>query len=81
MQITLIVAVSANNVIGVDGNLPWRLADDLRHFKATTLGKPIVMGRATYESIGRALPGRQNIVLSRDKRFSAAGCDVVSLAR
>lgn len=78
MQISLIVALSANNVIGVNGNLPWRLSDDLRHFKQVTMGKPVVMGRATFESIGRPLPGRQNIVLSRQTDFSAPGCDVVA---
>jgi dihydrofolate reductase len=55
--ISLIVAVSTNNVIGADGDLPWRLSDDLKRFKAATMGKPIVMGRKTYESIGRPLPG------------------------
>lgn len=59
------MAVAANGVIGRDGALPWRLPEDLRRFKAATLGKPVVMGRRTFESIGRALPGRHNIVLSR----------------
>jgi len=75
--ISLIVAVSTNNVIGADGDLPWRLSDDLKRFKAVTMGKPIVMGRKTYESIGRPLPGRQNIVITRQGGFTAEGCDVV----
>jgi len=75
--ISLIVAVSTNNVIGADGDLPWRLSDDLKRFKAVTMGKPIVMGRKTYESIGRPLPGRQNIVITRQGDFMADGCDVV----
>ena len=76
-MISLIVAVSTNNVIGADGDLPWRLSDDLKRFKAVTMGKPIVMGRKTYESIGRPLPGRQNIVITRQNDFNADGCDVV----
>ncbi len=77
-MISLIVAVSANNVIGADGELPWRLSDDLKRFKRLTMGKPIVMGRLTWESIGRPLPGRQNIVLTRQADFDASGCDVVT---
>lgn len=80
MTISLVVAASTNNVIGRSGDVPWRLADDLRRFKALTLGKPIVMGRLTYESIGRALPGRQNIVISSQSAYRANGCDVVSSA-
>jgi dihydrofolate reductase len=76
--ISLIVAASTNNVIGVKGDLPWRLSDDLKRFKALTMGKPIVMGRKTYESIGRPLPGRQNIVITRQPNFPAEGCDVVT---
>lgn len=76
-MISLIVAVSTNNVIGAGGDLPWRLSDDLKRFKAATMGKPIVMGRKTYESIGRPLPGRQNIVITRQSGFTAEGCDVV----
>ena len=63
--ITLVVARATNGIIGRDGALPWRLPADLKHFKALTLGKPIVMGRRTFESIGRPLPGRHNIVLTR----------------
>ena len=77
-MISLITAVSANGVIGRGGDLPWHLSDDLKRFKQLTLGKPIVMGRKTFESIGRALPGRQNIVLTQQSEFIADGCDVVS---
>lgn len=77
-MISLIVAVSTNNVIGTEGELPWRLSDDLKRFKRLTMGKPIVMGRLTWESIGRPLPSRQNIVLTRQADFDASGCDVVS---
>ena len=76
-MISLIVAASTGNVIGVRGELPWRLPADLRRFKAITMGKPIVMGRLTWESIGRPLPGRHNIVISRQAGFEAEGCTVV----
>jgi dihydrofolate reductase len=75
--ISLIVAASTGNVIGVRGELPWRLPADLRRFKAITMGKPIVMGRLTWESVGRPLPGRHNIVISRQAGFEAEGCTVV----
>ncbi len=75
-MISLIVAVARNGVIGVKGELPWHLPQDLAHFKRTTLGKPIIMGRKTHESIGRALPHRENIVVSRDPRLVAPGCRV-----
>ena len=77
-MISIIVAASLNNVIGVRGALPWRLSDDLKRFKALTMGKPVIMGRLTFESIGRALPGRQNIVITRQRGYEAAGCEVVS---
>lgn len=77
-MISIIVAASTNNVIGAQGDLPWRLSDDLKRFKAVTMGKAIVMGRKTWESIGRALPGRQNIVVTRQDGFVAEGCDVVA---
>jgi len=77
-MISLIVAASTNNVIGFQGHLPWRLSSDLKRFKVLTMGKPIVMGRKTYESIGRPLPGRQNIVVTRNPDYVAEGCDVVS---
>jgi dihydrofolate reductase len=79
-MISIIVAASANNVIGAEGDLPWRLSDDLKRFKAITMGKPIVMGRKTWDSIGRPLPGRQNIVITRQAGFVAEGCDVVTSA-
>ena len=77
-EISLIVAAADNDVIGADGGLPWRLSDDLRRFKAVTMGKPIIMGRKTWESIGRPLPGRHNIVLTRQGDFNAAGCTVAA---
>ena len=77
-MISIIVAASTNNVIGVQGALPWRLSDDLKRFKRLTMGKPVVMGRLTWESIGRPLPGRQNIIITRRSGYAAAGCDVVT---
>ena len=76
-MITVIVAASTNNVIGVAGELPWRPSDDLKRFKALTLGKPVVMGRKTFDSIGRPLPDRQNIIITTRPEFVAEGCDVV----
>jgi dihydrofolate reductase len=76
-MISIIVAVSTNNVIGAAGALPWKISDDLKRFKHLTMAKPIVMGRLTWESIGRPLPGRQNIVITRQAGYSADGCDVV----
>jgi dihydrofolate reductase len=76
MRITLIAALARNRVIGNEGALPWRLPDDLKHFKELTLGKPIVMGRATYDSIGKPLPGRRNLVLST-RASTIDGCTVV----
>ena len=76
MKIILVAAVAENGVIGVGNRLPWHLPADLKHFKAITLGKPIVMGRRTYESIGRPLPGRRNIVVSRQPELEIAGCEV-----
>ena len=78
MRVSLIVAHSTNFAIGKDGGLPWHLSEDLKRFKVITMGKPMIMGRLTYESIGRPLPGRQNIVLTRQSDFAAEGCDVVS---
>jgi dihydrofolate reductase len=75
--VELVVAVAENDVIGRGGTLPWHLREDLRRFKALTLGKPILMGRRTYESIGKALPGRTNLVLTRSAGFQAADCIVV----
>ncbi len=76
IALELVVAVSENDVIGRGNQLPWHLPADLRHFKALTLGKPVLMGRKTYESIGKALPGRTNIVLSRSPDFAPADCIV-----
>ena len=81
-RVSLVIAMARNGVIGRDHALPWHLPEDLRRFKATTLGKPILMGRRTFESIGRALPGRTNLVLTRDPHWAAAGAVVVrSLAQ
>ena len=78
MRLALIAAVARNGVIGRAGDLPWRIAADLQHFKNTTMGKPMIMGRATYDAIGSALPGRKSIVLTRQADFAAEGCDVVT---
>ena len=69
IEIALVVAVAANGVIGRDGAMPWRLSTDLKRFKALTLGKPVIMGRKTYSAIGKALPQRTNIVVTRDPAF------------
>lgn len=76
--LSMIVAHADNRVIGKDNDMPWHLPADLAYFKKTTLGKPIIMGRKTYESIGRPLPGRKNIVISRDKNYSAEGIETVT---
>ena len=76
--ISLIAAMAKNRIIGKDNQMPWHLPADLGHFKAVTLGKPIIMGRKTYESIGRPLPGRKNIVMSRDKDYKLEGCETVT---
>jgi dihydrofolate reductase len=76
--ISLLVAVTENGVIGRDNGMPWHLPDDLRHFKALTLGKPVLMGRRTYQSIGRPLPGRTNLVLTRDPTWTVAGVTAVA---
>lgn len=75
MQITLIVARSPDGVIGRDNALPWHLPEDLRHFKSTTMGHAIVMGRLTFDSIGRALPGRRTIVVTRRPDWRSEGCE------
>ena len=77
-QIVLVVAVADNGVIGSRGALPWRLKSDIQRFKAITTGKPVVMGRKTFASIGRPLPGRTNIVVTRDANFRAAGAVVTT---
>jgi dihydrofolate reductase len=75
--IALVVAVADNAVIGLDGKLPWHLPDDLKYFKAVTMGKAILMGRRTFESIRRPLPGRRNLVLSRGSESGIAGVETV----
>lgn len=74
----LVAALDEHRVIGHRGELPWRLPADLRHFKQVTMGHPLVMGRRTHESIGKPLPGRENIVLSRNPDFTAPGCTVAT---
>ncbi|MDR3478067.1 MAG: dihydrofolate reductase [Gammaproteobacteria bacterium] len=78
MRIVAIAAMSENRVIGSHNKLPWHLPADLHHFKALTMDKPILMGRRTYDSIGRALPGRCNIVITREAGFHAPGCVVAN---
>lgn len=77
MIISIIVARAQNNVIGRGNDLPWHLADDLKNFKKITMGHPILMGRKTYDSIGRPLPGRTNIVITRQENYKIEGCEVV----
>lgn len=78
MKLAIVVAQSKNRVIGKENQLPWHLPKDLQYFKKVTIGKPIIMGRKTYESIGRPLPGRANIVISTNKHYEAEGITVVS---
>lgn len=77
MRVHLIVAAAENGVIGRDGAMPWRIPADLRRFKAITMGHPIIMGRKTWDSLGRALPGRENIVVTRQRGFHAEGATVL----
>ncbi len=77
MIISIIVAMDDNGVIGAGGTLPWHLSSDLKHFKSITMGKPIIMGRKTYESIGRPLPGRENIIVTHNRDFQAQACTVL----
>ena len=77
-ELAMIVAVARNGVIGSDGDLPWRMSSDLRHFKAMTMGKPMIMGRKTFESLGGVLPGRPHIVVTRQSDFAHDGVDAVS---
>ncbi len=77
MTVSLIVAMTRERVMGVDNTLPWHLPEDLKRFKAITLGHPIIMGRKTYDSIGRVLPKRQNIIVSRNQELRIEGADVV----
>ena len=75
--LSIIVAASTNDVIGAGGDLPWHISEDLRRFKSITMGKPVIMGRLTWESIGKPLPGRRNVVLTSQERYAADACDVV----
>ena len=80
MKISMIAAMAENRVIGLDNKMPWHLPADLMFFKRITLGKPVIMGRKTFQSIGRPLPGRKNIVLSRDKNIHIEGVSCVQTA-
>lgn len=77
-EIVLVAAMGRNRVIGVDGGMPWHLPADLKHFKTVTMGHPVVMGRRTFESIGKALPGRRNVVLSRSLVPAPEGCELAA---
>ena len=76
MQLSIIVAMDRNRVIGRGGTLPWHISSDLKNFKKITMGKPILMGRKTHDSIGKPLPGRENIILTNNKKYLAEGCTV-----
>jgi len=78
LKLSLIAALSQNRVIGSNGKLPWYLPEDLKYFKKVTMGKPIIMGHATYKSVGKPLPGRLNIIISRNTDLSIPGCEVVA---
>lgn len=78
MQISIIVALSENNVVGVRNQLPWKLSADLKRVKSLTMGHHIIMGRKTFESIGRPLPGRTNVIITRNKNYKAEGCVIAS---
>jgi dihydrofolate reductase len=78
MKVVLVAAIGENNVIGRDGQLPWKISSDLRHFRALTLDKPVIMGRKTFQSIGKALDRRNNIVITRDPDFSAAAVETAA---
>ncbi len=78
VKISMIAAMANNRVIGQDNKMPWHLPADLQHFKAVTMSKPVIMGRKTFESIGRPLPGRKNIIISRNTEYSAPGIEVVA---
>jgi dihydrofolate reductase len=78
IEIVLVAAVAENGVIGQGGRLPWRLKSDLQHFRRVTIGRPVVMGRKTFASLGKPLAGRTNIVISRDRAFAAPGILVAS---
>ncbi len=74
MQISIIAAMADNRVIGIDNTLPWKLPADMKWFRQHTLGKPVLMGRKTFDSIGKALPNRTNLIVTHDRTFSAPGC-------
>jgi dihydrofolate reductase len=76
-HLSIIVAMAHNRIIGADNDMPWHLPADLQHFKRTTMGKPVVMGRKTYESIGKALPGRHNIVITTNSEYTLDDASVV----
>jgi len=75
--LAMVVAMNAHRVIGVNGDLPWKISEDLRHFRRVTMGHAIIMGRKTWDSIGRPLPGRQNIIVTRNTSLTIPGCHVV----
>ncbi len=76
MKISLIVAMAENRVIGVENDIPWHLSADLKRFKKITMGSPIIMGRKTFESIGKALPGRKNIIITRNPDYKKENCEI-----
>ncbi|MFS0781514.1 dihydrofolate reductase [Bacillus sp. 1P06AnD] len=77
MIVSMIVAMDSDRVIGKNNQMPWRIPRELQYVKSVTMGHPIIMGRKNYESIGRPLPGRKNIIMTRDKNYEAAGCEIV----
>ncbi|WMS94155.1 type 3 dihydrofolate reductase [Pseudoalteromonas sp. HL-AS2] len=78
MIISMIAAMANNRVIGLNNTMPWHLPGDLQHFKKVTTGKPVIMGRKTFESIGRPLPGRRNIIITRNSQYQATGIEIVT---
>lgn len=78
VMISLVAAMASNRVIGIENRLPWHLPADFKHFKSVTMAKPIIMGRKTFESIGRPLPGRTNIIITHNTTYTAEGCNVVN---
>ncbi len=78
VKVEMVVAIARNGIIGSDGDMPWRLSTDLKRFKAITLGCPVIMGRKTFQSIGKPLPGRSNVVITRDAEFAAEGFEAVT---
>lgn len=81
MTLSIIAAVDKNYLLGSNGEIPWELPADLKYFKETTMGSPVIMGRKTFESIGFPLPGRKNIIMTRNKNYTAEGCQVVHSKR